>query len=183
MVVRRIGSDVHGLLSEHVRMSRLPTGRTSVRPVDRPLVDSPVRIVVEGQHAQHAGMQGLARHGVRHLDRGWHLQRERPRSPTFAAFDPPVAQLMKADKSGMRQFECSGTTSPRGIGYSGHKLKLFTFPGTLTGYRPSKRRRDDSHPHRERSGYGYENTHETADRGVGARHCCGGGVLVYDSGT
>ena len=30
-------------------------------------------------------------------------------------------------------------------------VNIFTFHGTLTGYPPAKRRRDDSHPNRERS--------------------------------
>ena len=88
--------------------------------------------------------------------------------------------LKGADTSSVGQVDRSGTTSPRGIGYSGHKLKLFTFPGTLSGYGSSKTHEDEWHPHRYGSEYGYGNTTETADRGVGARHRCDGGVLVHD---
>ena len=68
--------------------------------------------------------------------------------------------LKGADTSSVGQVDRSGTTSPWGNRLSGHKLKSFTFPGTLTGYRPSKRHLDDSHPHRYRMEYGYGNTPE-----------------------
>ena len=46
-----------------------------------------VRIVVEVQHAQHAQACELTRHGVRHLDRGWHPQGERPRAHRAGGVD------------------------------------------------------------------------------------------------
>ena len=88
-------------------------------------------------------------------------------------------KLKGSDTSNVGQVDRSSTTSPRGIGYSGHKLKSFTFPGTLSGYRSSKRHRDDSHPHRLRSEYGDGDTPETVDGRAGARHRCDGRMLVH----
>jgi hypothetical protein len=60
-------------------------------------------------------------------------------------------------------------------------VKIFAFHGTVSGYGESNTRGVNRIPIVR--GICNENTNETTDRGVGAGHCCGGGVLVDDSGT
>ena len=63
------------------------------------------RVVVEGQHAQHAErarVDSLRTATV--MSMRVHSQREPTLFAHVRSFNPPVAQLMKADRSGMRQF-------------------------------------------------------------------------------
>jgi len=64
------------------------------------------------KHAEHAGVLGLARRGNRSLGIAiGALKGSRPCSLKFAPM-APEAQSMNADRSGMRHFYRSGTTSP-----------------------------------------------------------------------
>ncbi len=60
-------------------------------------------------------------------------------------------------------------------------VKIFKFRGTVRGYGSSNTRGVNRIPIVK--GVFNENANETTDRGVGAGHCCGGGVLVDDCGT
>ena len=61
-------------------------------------------------------------------------------------------------------------------------VNIFVFPGTVPGYGSSNTRGMNLTPF-DTNGEFDENKLETSDRGVGDRYCCGGGVLVHDSGT
>jgi len=63
-----------------------------------------VRLVGEGQHAQHAKRARVDSLRTATVGSEKGTLNEQLRSPEFAPFDPPVAQLMKTERSGMRQF-------------------------------------------------------------------------------
>jgi hypothetical protein len=82
-------------------MTVYPANRSLVSAAYQPTL---VRLVGEGQHAQHAKRARVDSLRTATVGSETGTLNERRRSPTFAPFDPPVAQLMKTERSGMRQF-------------------------------------------------------------------------------
>ena len=85
----------------------------------------------------------LTRHGVRHLDRGWHPQGERPRSHRAGGVDlgeGAVSIQMGRRRSPLTKYIWPQRSLPVTI------QLFFVFPGTISGYRPSKTYGGESHP-------------------------------------